>query len=173
MKEFHEKTDINPFQAGRRPRQLLESEIRMAQDNARSEMEASRLLAVSYNTYKKYAKLFGLFGRILNPGAVGIPKIFGPRKSKYQLDEILKGNVPYYDKFRLKQRLLRENYFAEKCENCGFEERRITDQKVPLIMDFVNGKRDDYRRENLRFLCFNCSFLLVGNITGRKRDYIY
>ena len=35
---------------------LLQAEIEDAQKKARSAMEAARLLGVSYNTYKKYAK---------------------------------------------------------------------------------------------------------------------
>ena len=38
---------------------LLESEIKDAQKKARSAMEAARLLGVSYNTYKKYARKYG------------------------------------------------------------------------------------------------------------------
>ena len=39
---------------GARP--LLESEIKQVQKKARSAMEAARILGVSYNTYKKYAR---------------------------------------------------------------------------------------------------------------------
>jgi len=27
----------------------------------------------------------------------------------------------------------------EKCNNCGFEERRVIDGKVPLVLDFEDG----------------------------------
>ena len=40
---------------------LLESEIKDAQKKARSAMEAARILGVSYNTYKKYARKYGIF----------------------------------------------------------------------------------------------------------------
>jgi hypothetical protein len=40
---------------------LMESEIKDAQSKARSAMEAARLLGVSYNTYKKYARNYGRF----------------------------------------------------------------------------------------------------------------
>ena len=29
----------------------------------------------------------------------------------------------------------------EKCNSCGFEERRVTDHKVPLVLDFIDGNR--------------------------------
>ena len=54
----------------------------------------------------------------------------------------------------------------EKCNCCGFEERRVTDHKVPLVLDFIDGNRRNHKHENLRMLCFNCSFLINGNLTG-------
>ena len=56
----------------------------------------------------------------------------------------------------------------EKCNCCGFEEKRLTDGKVPLVLDFKDGDRKNHKYDNLRMLCFNCSFLLNGNLTGPK-----
>ena len=42
----------------------------------------------------------------------------------------------------------------EKCNNCGFEEKRLTDGKVPLVLDFEDGDRKNHKHENLRMLCF-------------------
>ena len=53
---------------------LLESEIKDAQKKARSAMEAARLLGVSYNTYKKYARKYGIFEDLKNPDGTGIRK---------------------------------------------------------------------------------------------------
>ena len=50
---------------GARP--LLESEIKSAQEKSRSAFEAARTLGVSYNTYKKYAQLYGIFENLKNP----------------------------------------------------------------------------------------------------------
>jgi hypothetical protein len=61
----------------------------------------------------------------------------------------------------------------EKCNSCGFEEKRITDGKVPLVLDFADGNRCNHQYDNLRMLCFNCSFLLNGNLTGPKKEYEY
>ena len=57
----------------------------------------------------------------------------------------------------------------EKCNNCGFEEKRLTDGKVPLVLDFIDGDRKNHEYENLRMLCFNCSFLINGNLSGPKK----
>ena len=53
---------------------LLESEIKEAQKKARSAMEAARVLGVSYNTYKKYARKYGIFEDLKNPDGIGIKK---------------------------------------------------------------------------------------------------
>ena len=46
---------------------ILEWEIRDAQKKARSAAEAARLLGTSYNTYKKWAKIYGVFEDLKNP----------------------------------------------------------------------------------------------------------
>jgi len=152
---------------------LLESEIKDAQEKARSAMEAARLLGVSYNTYKKYARKYGIFENLKNPDGTGIRKGYNLKRGKYSLDDILKGKYPEYPIWKLKQRLLNNGYMLEKCNECGFEERRITDHKVPLVLDFIDGDRKNHKYENLRMLCFNCSFLINGNLSGPKKEYEY
>lgn len=152
---------------------LLESEIKEAQGKARSAMEAARILGVSYNTYKKYAKLYGVFEDLKNPEGVGIQKGFNIKKGKYSLDDILKGDYPDYPVWKLKRRLISNGYMLEKCNECGFEERRLTDHKVPLVLDHMDGDRTNHKYDNLRMLCLNCSFLINGNLTGPKKEYDY
>ena len=152
---------------------LMESEIKEAQGKARSAMEAARILGVSYNTYKKYAKLYGIFEDLKNPEGVGIQKGFNIKKGKYSLDDILKGEYPDYPVWKLKRRLISNGYILEKCNECGFEERRLTDHKVPLVLDHMDGDRTNHKYDNLRMLCLNCSFLINGNLTGPKKEYDY
>ena len=152
---------------------LLESEIKEAQSKARSAMEAARLLGESYNTYKKYARKYGIFEDLKNPDGTGIKKGYNLKKGKFSLDDILEGKYPNYPVWKLKSRLLNNGYMLEKCNNCGFEEKRITDGKVPLVLDFEDGDRTNHKYANLRMLCFNCSFLINGNLTGPKKEYEY
>ena len=42
-----------------------------------------------------------------------------------------------------------------------------------LVLDFVDGNRKNHNYDNLRMLCFNCSFLINGNLTGPKKEYEY
>jgi hypothetical protein len=152
---------------------LLESEIKDAQTKARSAMEAARLLGVSYNTYKKYARKYDIFEDLKNPDGTGIRKGYNLKRGKYSLDDILAGKYPDYPIWKLKQRLLNNGYMLEKCNSCGFEEKRIVDGKVPLVLDFEDDDRTNHKHENLRMLCFNCSFLINGNLTGPKKEYEY
>ena len=152
---------------------LMESEIKGAQKKARSAMEAARILGVSYNTYKKYARKYGIFEDLKNPDGVGIKKGYNLKRGKFALEDILEGKYPDYPVWKLKQRILLNGYMQEKCNSCGFEERRVTDHKVPLVLDFIDGNRKNHKHENLRMLCFNCSFLINGNLTGPKKEYEY
>jgi hypothetical protein len=173
---FKQRIPIAPKQRTKRglgARPLLESEIRDIQTKARSAAEAARLLGVSYNTYKKYAKLYNLFEDLKNPAGVGIRKGIQTAGGHHSLDEILAGKYPNYPVWKLKKRLLLSGYMEEKCNNCGFEERRVTDHRVPLVLDFLDGNRKNFEYDNLRMLCFNCSFLINGNLTGPRKEYEY
>ena len=152
---------------------LMETEIREAQQVAKSAAEAARILGVSYNTYKKYAKQYGIFDELKNPEGFGIRKGSGRTSYYTPLDDILNGKYPDYPVWKLKRRLLLNGYMEEKCSVCGFNEKRLTDHKVPLILDFIDGNRRNHDYDNLRMLCFNCYFLIVGNLTGKKKEYYY
>ena len=156
---------------GKGARPLLESEIKEVQQKARSAAECARILGVSYNTYKKYAKQYGIFEDLKNPSGYGIEKGIVTLQQKYPLDEIIEGRHPNYPVWKLKRRLIDNGYMLEKCNNCGFEERRITDYRVPLVLDHIDGDRTNHKYENLRMLCLNCRFLIVGNLTGPKKEW--
>jgi 5-methylcytosine-specific restriction endonuclease McrA len=156
---------------GARP--LLESEIKDIQKKARSAAEAARLLGVSYNTYKKYAREYKVFEDLKNPHGIGIRRGNSASGGFHPLDEVLNGKHPNYPIWKLKKRLLLNSYMEEKCNNCGFCERRVTDHRVPLVLDFLDGNRKNFLYDNLRMLCFNCSYLINGNLTGPKKEYEY
>ncbi len=89
---------------GARP--LLESEIRNIQKKARSAAEAARLLGVSYNTYKKYAREYKLFEELKNPSGIGIRRNNTSSGGFHSLDDILAGKYPNYPIWKLKKRIL-------------------------------------------------------------------
>ena len=129
-----------PGKKGMKQKPLLQGQIEWAISETKSASAASRLLGVAYNTFKKYAKMYkddegvSLLEKCKNPTGRGIQK-GGPLKSgRYALDDILAGKYPKYSPFKLKQRLIFWSYIEECCDSCGFEERRMTDHKVPLVI---------------------------------------
>ena len=148
---------------------LTEPQIRRAMEFTRSNQQAASFLKVSFPTYKKYAKMFKdvdgvpLFDKHRNQSGRGMIK---PREDdrKFKLDDILLGKHPTYPKDKLFRRIIASNYIPEKCNNCGFHNKRATDLKMPLIMNHINGNNTDHRLDNIEFLCYNCYFLVVGNL---------
>jgi len=152
----------------RRTRPPLKTEVEEAQRRARSAAEAARILGVCYNTYKKWAKAYGVFENLINQPGIGISKGGNIRKGRYALEDLLKGMYPTYPVKKLQARIIKNGYLAEECAVCGFNEKRITDYKVPLKLNHLNGDITDHRFENIELLCFNCWFLTVGNLWGQS-----
>jgi hypothetical protein len=71
-----------------------------------------------------------------------------------------------YSRNHLKNRLYREGLKARLCEVCGQGEL-WRGQPMSLILDHINGRRDDHRLANLRILCPNCAATLDTHC-GRK-----
>ena len=153
----------NPYKGKPVPKFKIEWAIK----NARSASEASRLLLISRHTFRKYAEMYDLYTDIRNKAGKGISKP-KQRSGKYSLDSICNGEHPNYNVWKLGKRLLKAGYFKEECCQCGFDERRVTDFRVPLIIDFIDGDKTNHKRENIRFLCYNCFHNLRGNLRGSQ-----
>lgn len=151
---------------------LSRAQIEQAHAATRSNLGASVYLRVSYQLYKKFAKMHvnasgvTLFDEHTNRGGRGIGK---PKtnKLKYKLDEILMGKHPTYPREKLYPRIIQAKYLEEKCCHCNYSQKRATDFKSPLILHHINGNNRDHTLTNLEILCFNCYFVLVGNISSR------
>jgi 5-methylcytosine-specific restriction endonuclease McrA len=88
--------------------------------------------------------------------------------AKYTLDEILVENSSYANITRLKSRLINEGRMEYKCANCG-NEGEWMGQKLTLQLDHINGKNNDHRIENLRFLCPNCHSI-TDTYAGKNKN---
>lgn len=138
----------------------------------RSNRAAASYLHVSYNLYKKFAQMFTnsegktLFDSHINRGGRGVVK---PRdnKRKFKLDQVLMGKHPSYPREKLFRRIIQSKYLEEKCSHCGYCQKRATDLKSPLILHHINGDVTDHIITNLEILCYNCYFVLVGNISSK------
>jgi hypothetical protein len=144
------------FKPGKGYRPILKSEIEEVQKLTPFAAKQARLLGCHITTYKKYCKLYGIWKP--KPNEKGRRNLFDPSLGKYPLNEILEGKHPNVSDFRVKDKLIRSGTFPPKCNICGYDKRRITDQKVCLLLDHIDGDMHNFKRENLQLLCLNCTF---------------
>ena len=155
---------------------LSKEDIIRAMKMTKSNKAAARYLRVSYQHYKKYAKIFvdektgkTFFDIHLNQAGKGIRKHFGTKEPL--LEDLMSGElfVESYDINRYKDRLIQEGYIEEKCSVCGFNEQRVNDYKTPLLVSFKDYNKRNWKLENIELLCYNHYFLYVGNIFNEKQ----
>ncbi len=149
---------------------LSKEQILAAQAKTKSNMAAARYLHVSYQHYKKWAKLYKLFDGHKNQSGKGIPKFLkGPKKMPHML-EIIEGRIAEssFDPNKLKYALIEQGYLSEECAVCSFKERRVLDYKMPLLLHFQDNNSNNYSLDNVQLLCYNHYFLTVGDIFNDK-----
>ena len=158
---------------------LSKDQILRAMSQTLSNRAAARWLNVSYVHYKKWAKNYdateegyeSLFAQHLNQSGKGIPKFLSNSGKEPALLDIIEGRVDVssFDPEKIKYRLVTEGYLMEECTSCGFNERRVLDYKIPLLLHFKDKNKKNYRKENIEFLCYNHYFLTVGDIFSDKQ----
>jgi len=156
-----------------------------AMDKTKSVRGAARYLNCSYQHLKKWMKFYKdetsgktLFELHKNQSGKGVPKFlshapFG-RKEPAILD-IINGvlDPSNFNPEKIKYRMIEGGYLKEECYRCGFNERRVLDYKIPLLMHFKNGNKQNYTLENVEMLCYNCYYLSVGDLyTGKQIEAI-
>jgi len=150
------------------PKFLSKDDILRAMQCTRSNRGAARYLRCSLNHYKKYAKVYvdeatGLTLNELhkNQAGVGIPKFLPNKGKKAPLKALISGqiSVASFEPAKIKQRLIFEGYLKEECSRCGFHEERLSDRKIPLVLQFKDKNKVNYELTNIELLCYNCSFL--------------
>lgn len=150
-----------------------------AMRHTKSVRSAARYLNCSYQHLKPIMKMYeateegyeNLFEQHKNQQGKGIPKFLGNGKKLPPLIEIIEGRVDpsSFNPDKIKYKLLTEGYLKEECNKCGFNERRVADYKMPLLLHFKNGNKKHYVLDNLEMLCYNCYFLHIADVFTDKQ----
>ena len=163
-----------------KPKPLTKEQVLLAMKMTKSNKAAARYLNCSYIHYKMWAKRYHEFegGRSLfeahkNQAGKGIPKFLvgnPEKKSQWDVLDVIEGRIAavHFRSEDIKRKMVDEGYLKEECGICGFHERRVNDYKIPLILNFKDNNPNHYNLGNIRFLCYNCYFLNVGEIFNQK-----
>jgi len=162
---------------------ISKEECLRAMKQTRSIMAAARYLGCSYQHIKPIMKAYkdvetgvSLFDIHKNQCGKGIPKfIQSPKKSGFgkpmpAIEEIINGKVDSnsFTPEKLKLKMVEGGFMAEECYWCGFDERREMDFKIPLLMFFKDGNKNNYQDGNPQLSCYNCHFMRLGNVFTDK-----
>ena len=163
-------------------RPLSKQDILAAMSQTKSNRSAARYLNCNYIHFKKWAKFYeatepgytNLFEQHKNPSGKGIPKFlsntpFG--KNEPVIQRIIDGtqDPSCFDPQKIKHRMIQQGFLKEECNVCGFHERRLIDNKIPLILHFKDGKKTHWSLFNIQMLCYNCYFLYHTNVFTDKQ----
>ena len=163
---------------GRPKRDLTEAVIRNAMKHTQSNLQAARYLNVTIETYRRYAKLYidretgkTLYDLHRNATGKGVRRInWKDEISVEKINEIMSSeSYRAINQTKLKNRLVYEGIIRAECYKCGHNEKRVIDYKQPLILNFIDGNKHNWKVENLRMLCYNCYYLYVGNLFSEKQ----
>ena len=105
----------------------------------------------NYYTVKKYITKLGLDTSHIVGKAHGTSGF----REMIPTEQLLVKNCKHARQW-IKKRILKYNLLENKCSLC--DQKPIWQEKVLImVLDHINGINNDYRIENLRFLCPNCN----------------
>jgi hypothetical protein len=144
-----------------------EEEARAAVAASHSWAESLRNLGLcstggAWRVLKKYVEIWQVSTDHFDPDLARRKNL---SKTQKRLSEVLVKDSSYPRK-DVKRRLLAEGLKEARCELCGQGET-WRGRPMSLILDHINGVRDDHRLENLRIVCPNCAATLDTHC-GRK-----
>jgi hypothetical protein len=150
-----------------RPVSYSEEQAREAVSTSYSWAESLRKLGLcstggAWRVLKKYAELWEISTDHFDPARA---REMNFRTKKRPLEELLVEDSTC-SRQNLKRRLFQEGLKEPRCELCGQDEN-WRGRRMAMIIDHVNGVRNDNRIENLQIVCPNCAATLDTHC-GRK-----
>jgi hypothetical protein len=115
----------------------------------------------AWRVLKKHAATWGISTDHFDP----VRARQGNLASRKPLSEVMVTGSSY-SRYHLKCRLYAEGMKQPRCELCG-QGDIWHGRPMSMILDHINGVRDDHRLENLRIVCPNCAATLDTHC-GRK-----
>lgn len=158
------------YKYNRRIKKIITEEMILdAVKNTNSNMHASRYLGISLQLWKKISSRINdettglnLYALHKNQGDKTGKKLKKTKGGFTDVD-IITGNWPQNYKITDIYRYLRVNkIFPEECGICGYHDKRLWDDKIPLKLNFKDGNRNNKMLTNLEFICHNCFFVIGG-----------
>jgi hypothetical protein len=128
---------------------ITKEQIEKAIYNTKTMKEAASNLGRNFKTFRFYAIKYNLYTP--NPAGKGIHK---NKPVKHLLKDILKGRVPNFKTFHLKNRIIKELQWKLICNKCQLSQ--WNNKPIPLELEHINGNPKDHRKKNLILLCPNC-----------------
>jgi Zn finger protein HypA/HybF involved in hydrogenase expression len=120
-------------------------------ESSKSMAQAAAKLQIHFNSFKKRAKELNCYNT--NESGKGIHKKSG---QIIPIEEIIFENKhPEYQTFKLKNRLIKEGYKENKCDECALD-GVWNNKSIEMELDHVDGNRTNHLLNNLRMLCPNC-----------------
>jgi hypothetical protein len=146
-----------------------EQEARDAIAASKSWAESLRRLGLcptggAWRILKKYAREWKISAEHFDPRAACGANL--KRRARPLSEVLVAGST--YGRQHVKRRLLAEGLKESRCELCGQGEI-WRGKPMSMILDHINGVRDDHRIENLRMVCPNCAATLETHCGRRNR----
>ena len=159
-----------PLNIPGRRKVITKNMILEAQKHTKSNMAAAKWMRVSYTTYKKWAKYYGVFEQHLNQKGDGIKKGFAVRTVNVE-DVVLGKREPprRWSQSVVKEELIDKGYWQHECSNCGYNEENMATGKTCLGVDFKDGDSKNWLLDNIRLLCANCYYSFNAYFPSAKK----
>ena len=116
--------------------------------NSNTMAKAATEMKLHFNSFKRRALELECYEP--NQSGKGINRVVTP---KIPLAEILEGKHPYFQTFKLKNRLLQEGLKVKVCESCKITE--WNSKELCFELDHIDGNSTNHLLSNLRMLCPN------------------